>query len=118
MVLNKIPLSVRLERIKKGYAGDPAYVTSAIRRMADMPVSVYMDAFPEEKKIVFCFAHRMGIETEDITYKELVWHIQKLYKSLGPQADMIDRAWLNQGVLALAAPLVKYWSERGGKAHE
>ncbi len=112
MMLNKIPLSVRLERLKKGYAADPSYVTSAIRRMADMPVSRYLDAFPEEKRIVFSFARRMGIEAENVTYQELAWHIQKLYKSLGSQTDMLSRAWLHQGLQALAAPMVKAWSAK------
>ena len=39
MAVNQIPLADRLDRIRRGYAGDPAFVPCAIQTMADTLLS-------------------------------------------------------------------------------
>lgn len=41
MGVNKIPLSVRLDRLARGYASDPAFVRCAIRMLVQMPLQEY-----------------------------------------------------------------------------
>lgn len=45
MEVNKIPLEERLERLKKGYASDPEYNVSLLRKFAGIPLGKYMKGF-------------------------------------------------------------------------
>lgn len=65
MAVDKIPLPTRLERIRRGYASDPAFVPCAIQTMADTLLSTFMAAFPVEWEQL---RNLLGItEEEEIT---------------------------------------------------
>lgn len=106
MTVNKIPLNIRLERLKKGYASDPAFVTHAIQSMADIPLRYYLGAFPEERKRLMDL---MGISKkagEIMTYREAAWYVSRIRMMKGMQERM------NEAVNILALPLRRYYEER------
>lgn len=45
MKINKIPLNERLERLKNGYASDPEYNVSLLRKFAGIPLKEYLEGF-------------------------------------------------------------------------
>lgn len=106
MGVNKIPLNVRLERIKRGYAGDPDFVAHAMQTMADISVKDYLKAFPEERKRLL---ELLGISEaigEKMTYQEITWYIRRI--------RMLREKWedMNEAVDILAMPLRKCYEER------
>ncbi len=106
MVVEKIPLQVRLQRIKSGYAGDPAFVPHAIQTMANIPIKVYLGASPkayEEIRDIFLISEDEG---ENMTYQELAWIIREAKFIPGGKAR-VERA-----LDLLAQPLRRCYEER------
>ena len=77
-VSNKIPLETRIERVRSGYASDPAYVTQAIRSLADMPLSEYLHDFPLEADRLKRMLKKYGEWRGGMDCKEAAWHIRQI----------------------------------------
>ena len=106
MKLNRIPLKERLERINEGYAGDEKYDISLITRLANIPITDYLEAFPFERRELL---YMLGIEEEiapHMTYREVAKQVETLYES---EEDM-SKAESALNILAL--PFNRYCEER------
>lgn len=106
MEVNKIPLNVRLERIKTGYAGDPAFVTHAIQSMADISLRDYLGVFPEERKRLTELLGMSKKAGEKLTYREAAWYIRRIRMLRGMEEKM------NEAADILAMPLRRCYEER------
>lgn len=84
MKVEKIPLAVRLERLKNGASADPKYDLCIIRRWAKMPVYDFMAAFEEEFIKLQCLLEIPEEERESVTYKEIAGRINERYLSPEP----------------------------------
>lgn len=104
--MDKIPLKLRLEKLKKGFAAHPEYITCCIRNMANVPISAYLYQFDDEKAKLAVML-RMDTETLDaMTYKEVAFLI---YKRL---IQSVDVDTLRKAADLLAAPIKHCFKER------
>ena len=106
MAVNQIPLADRLDRIRRGYAGDPAFVPCAIQIMADTLLSTYMASFPAEWEQL---RNLLGIAKEEenaLTYAQTAARINKLFYK--------REAWgeIAEAINLLAMPVQKCYEER------
>lgn len=101
----RIPLKTRLDRLARGYAGDPAYVCGAISAMADTPLCVYLGASSCEYDVMATFLHLTKEEETSITYGEAAARIFQMYRS--PD----ELAVAKYAAEYLAGPLLKYYNE-------
>lgn len=100
MKVNKIPLEQRLTRIKEGYPGDPDFIVSAIKSMANIPIRVYLNSFEKERIRLRQILNITEEEEKEMTYKDVAIRIKKRRK---------DR---EEAVRILAAPVKRCYEER------
>lgn len=81
MKINRISLTERLNNIRNGYAGDEAYNTEAIIRLAGIPFIEYMEGFhvtPEFREML----QNLDIRLEDnMCYQDVAKRVYVLYQS-------------------------------------
>lgn len=113
MSVNRIALETRLDRIKKGYAGDPAFVPCVINKMADMPLAVFMATAPAEREQLRELLEITEEKENVMTYRETALYL----------CQMLSRhdSRTITAVNLLAAPVLKCYEERKcayGKSNE
>lgn len=103
MGVNKIALKTRLERIGKGFAADPAYITHVVRSMAERQLSECLG--DKERTWMKEWFSEHGVWKDNMTYQEAAWHIERLsgQKETKLQADA--------AVIFLSMPLYAYWMD-------
>ena len=114
--VQQISLKERLERLSKGYPSDPAFVTSAIRSLADIPICIYLREYPEELEIL---AKRIVGVTKDemtsLTYKDVASKVYEISRL--PRRTKATQT----AIKILSLPLRNYHSEKkfvyGGKSN-
>lgn len=98
MKVARIPLGKRLERIRKGNAGDEEYNILAIRRFANIPVVEYLRAFPDEYERLLDILGRKKQDSENMTYQDVAEQINVYYDA----KENIN--WIEEAMDILAAP--------------
>ena len=93
--MNKIPLSVRLERVSKLYPSDPDYVVSCIYSMADIPISSYLSEQSFER-----LQELLGVPP-DMPYKKVAEIIFEIH-----QQDQ-NNAVAAESIRLLAGPFLR-----------
>ena len=106
MAVDKIPLVVRLDRIRKGYAGDPAFVPCAIQTMADTLLSTYMASFPAEWEQLRNLLNIAEEEENTLTYGQTAARINKLLYKREAWGEIVE------AINLLAMPVRKCYEER------
>ena len=106
MAVNQIPLADRLDRIRRGYASDPAFVPCAIQTVTDTLLSTYMARFPAEWEQLRDLLEITEEEENTLTYGHAAVRINELsYKK---------EAWeeIAEAINLLAMPVRKCYEER------
>lgn len=78
--VNKIPLDERLKRLSKGYASDDAYNICIIRKMADVPIRIFLKDFESEYTKLINLLTLKEEEMECATYKDIATKFYLLQK--------------------------------------
>lgn len=107
MKVTQISLKERLERLSNGHPSDPAFVTSAIRSFADIPICAYLYDYPEELEILT--KQIIGTTTEEmarLSYKDIA---SRVYQIL--HMERRSRA-TQKAIEILSLPLRKYHDEK------
>lgn len=106
MKVDRISLSVRLERLKEGCASDPKYDVSSVKKWACIPICDYMAAFPKEYEKLLELLHLTKQEAETMTYRDIAIEVDNL---LSTQSVTRDRDMLI-AMKQLALPFECYYS--------
>ena len=107
MKVQQISLKERLKRLSNGYSSDPAFVISAIRSFADIPICAYLNEYPEELEILTQLIMQMTTdEMARLTYKDVASRIYQI--SLAPRRTKATQ----KAIEILSLPLRNYHNER------
>lgn len=102
-----ISLEERLEKLKKGYASDPKYVSCLTKKMGNMRISDYLLGFSEE---LVNLCPKLGMtkkEIMELTYKDFCAHIHRM---LNREKDI---KVVRQMVYLLIIPVLVSYEEIG-----
>lgn len=104
--VNKIPLAKRLERLREGHAGDPAYITSAIYTLANIPIREYLRAYPDDFHNLKQLLGVTEDELERMVFRDVAKDTYKVGCRPGTKWRMIG------AMEVLAKPLADYYAKR------
>ena len=107
MPTNKISLDERLERLGNGSASDPDYIVCILKKLAQMPLEVYMSGcevpYSRLQQIV-----RLQRDAPPLTYQQMATLIVQLAHQNVPHSK--ECAYQLSGYLS--KPLWQYYEER------
>lgn len=99
MKVNQIPLKKRLERLEKGHASDPDYITSAIVSFANTSIYDYMFHHEQENKRLREILRITEEEEKKMTYQDAAIKIKALLTKQDAQ----------EAIRLLAEPFITFY---------
>lgn len=106
LMVDRISLGLRLQRLKNGYASDPKYVTSVIKSMGNTKIWSYLSSFEAERKRLIRILGISEYDMKYMTYRDVAVRIRE--HPLGP----IHRQLRDEAIKILMLPLYKCYEER------
>lgn len=106
MTIQKLPLAERLERIKNGLSPYPGIAIEAVRAMAQIPITTYLQDFDEELSQLPCLLNVPAYKSDKMTYEQAATAIYLRRLAVGSTQHVCRAAEM------LAAPFVKYCKEK------
>lgn len=114
-VKEKVSLEKRLELLKAGYASTPEYYPCIIKKLAEIPLELYLKGFEQDLERLMALLGYMPIAGGKMTYGQAAARIARI----NPK-DVRDSARLEEALQILSAPMVhnfKMREERRAKAN-
>lgn len=100
-VKEKVSLEKRLELLKAGYASTPEYNPCIIKKLAEIPLELYLKDFEQELERLMALLEYTPKAEEKLTYGQAAARIAQI----NPK-DVRESAWLEETLQILAAPMV------------
>ena len=104
--MNKIPLEDRFRRIEDSNTSDDAYNITTIKKMADMPIDIYLAAFGDELNKLIELLGLSPAKAKCLYYRDIAYVISK---------PCYDWSVKDAAVKILALPFRRYCEERTKK---
>lgn len=103
----RIPLELRLLRLRAGQASDPAFVLYALRKVMKIPLSAYFYEDPSWQDSLGMSLMLTDSELKRMTFGDLVWRIycRNIHRESG-------KGDLGEALTMLASPICRSQRER------